>query len=609
MRYRIAILLPLALLALSLSCHAQPWTPILESSRAIDWSSVGVGGIPARTTICAHLTSAASLAEINAALSSCPKEQTVLLAAGTYAIPGTIHIPSNVTLRGVGANLTILNATGRNGGDVVSMGTESVPYSPVRITGGATAGSTRIVVDSAFRIAAGKYLAIAETNNPSFVSSVGSQANCDWCDGWTGKGSLSRGQIVEVTGVKGDTITISPGLYSPYTNNPVAVPFNMAVNHAGVEDLQVYANNTGYSASFGMSQCAYCWIKGVESNYSDNDPVEVYWSYRDEIRDNYFSNSYVHKPGAHDSGIHIAYKTSASLIENNILERMRASFDLGWGQAGNVFGYNYTMGEFIADAPDAVIGGFRFHGGHSQFDLFEGNIVTQIDEDSVWGTTSHITAFRNWLVGTSRVCNPQYGRATVSCSGSNGHYAFQAARAIQISYLASLNNFVGNLLGSAQMQSLTGYFKHPLAQVAFTEYPSPRDYDHVAYGWTFGYGSYVDNGSGTGCDGAKPPCHFAGGTVSNFFHGNYNNIDGSTKWAVGVSHALPPSFYLPKKPSWWGALPYPSIGPDVTKGTGPGGHSYGNPAQYCYLNVMGGSDGGEGGALPFNAERCYRPRK
>jgi hypothetical protein len=52
-------------------------------------------------------------------------------------------------------------------------------------------------------------------------------------------------------------------------------------------------------------------------------------------------------------------------------------------------------------------------------------------------------------------------------------------------------------------------------------------------------------------------------------------------------------------------MPFPAIGPDVTGGTGPGGHAYGNPAQSCYFKIMGGTDGGAGSPLVFNAERCY----
>jgi hypothetical protein len=449
------------------------------------------------------------------------------------------------------------------------------------------------------------YLVIAEINNLAYVTTVGSGGNCDWCDGgWTEKGSLARGQIVKVTGVSGKTVTVSPGLYSAYTNTPLAVPFSMSEDHAGVEDLQVFANNTGYSTNFGMSECAYCWIKGVESNYADGDHVEVYWGFHDEIRDSYFSNAFLHSPGEHDSDIQIARKTSASLIENNIIERTHLAIMLEWGAAGNVISYNYTMGEFDSGATNLDIGGIDFHGAHPQFNLLEGNVVTEIDEDSVWGTTSQTTIFRNWVVGTNRICSPISGRGTVNCFGVNGHYGFQAARAIETTYMGTMSNFVGNVLGSAQMQSLKGY-NYPLAQRASIEYPLHRNYDAVAYGWSFGFGSTSDDGTGTGCGGGVPPCHLPGNSSTDFTHGNFNNIGGSIAWIPGVTHQLPPSFYLAGKPAWWGSIPFPATGPDVTGGGGPGGHSYGNPAQACFLRVMGGSDGGAGGPLAFDADRCY----
>jgi hypothetical protein len=378
----------------------------------------------------------------------------------------------------------------------------------------------------------------------------------------------------------------------------------MAEEFAGVEDLQVYANNTGYGANFGMSRCAYCWIKGVESNYADGDHVEVYWGFHDEIRDSYFSNAFLHSPGEHDSDIQIARKTSASLIENNIIERTHLAIMLEWGAAGNVISYNYTMGEFDSGATNLDIGGIDFHGAHPQFNLLEGNVVTEIAEDSVWGTSSQTTVYRNWVVGTNHICSPMSGRGPVVCSGEKGHYGFQAARAIETAYTGTANNFVGNVVGSVQMQSLKGY-NYPMAQRSSIEYPSSRKYDAIAYGWSFGYGRTSDDGTGTGCAGGVPPCHVPGNSATSFFHGNFNNVGGSISWAPGVSHELPASLYLAGKPAWWGAMPFPATGPDVKGGSGPGGHSYGNPARECYFRVMGGSDGGAGGPLAFDAGKCY----
>ena len=591
------------LAACPVALNAQPWKPFLDANRAIDWAGAGVGFIPQRSTICATLAPQVTVEKINAALAACPAGEAVLLQAGTYTIAGTIRVPANVTLRGVGADRTILNATGR-GEAVIALGSGSVPFRPVPITAGTGAGSTQVQLYSAEGIVPGRFLAIAEQNDPGYVNAAGSGGNCNWCDGgWTHDGGMARGQIVSVTGLSGATASISPPLYGAYTHEPVAVPFDMAVSFAGVEDLQVRANDTGYETNFRLSMCAYCWIKGVESNYADGDHVDVFWGYHDEIRDSYFSNAYKHAPGAHDSDIDLALKTSATLVENNIIERTHDSVMLEWGAAGNVIAYNYIMGEFDADAPNVVMGSIDFHGAHPQFNLIEGNVLASIYADSVWGSSSETTAFRNWVVGTSRVCAPLSGRGAVNCSGSNGHYAFQAARAVQLSYLATRNNFIGNVLGSAEMQALRTP-GGPVAQAASIEYPAHRAYE-TATALSIGYGSENDDGVGNGCGGGAPPCHAADTSKTDLFHGNFNNIPGSADWLKGVSRSLPASFYLAEKPVWWGSLPFPAIGPDISGARGPEGHSAGNPAEICYTKVMGGSDGGPGSPLVFDAAKCY----
>src|SRR3989442_13847604 len=53
--------------------------------------------------------------------------------------------------------------------------------------------------------------------------------------------------------------------------------------------------------------------------------------------------------------------------------------------------------------------------------------------------------------------------------------------------------------------------------------------------------------------------------------------------AVPASQVLPPSFYLSGKPSWWGTMPWPAIGPDVAGGdiSGSPGHPHTIPARRC----------------------------
>jgi hypothetical protein len=110
-----------------------------------------------------------------------------------------------------------------------------------------------------------------------------------------------------------------------------------------------------------------------------------------------------------------------------------------------------------------------------------------------------------------------------------------------------------------------------------------------------------------------------------------NSVPSIGDTAAGQS-AMPASFYLSAKPSWWGSMPWPSIGPDVSGGNigqcsggtynkvvalsssqctggtlvaGLAGHANSNPAMACYLNTMGGPPDGSGRALAFSAASCY----
>jgi hypothetical protein len=103
--------------------------------------------------------------------------------------------------------------------------------------------------------------------------------------------------------------------------------------------------------------------------------------------------------------------------------------------------------------------------------------------------------------------------------------------------------------------------------------------------------------------------------------GNYDTVNNAVRWVAGEnasaapgypglsspSQTLPASFYLNAQPSWWGSMPWPAIGPDVTGGNiaNVGGHAYLTPAANCYLNVMGAMTDGSSGILSFNASNCY----
>src|SRR5438309_7671325 len=222
-------LLPLLVFWLSVYAQAQPWSGIIDSSRAVDWSSAGVtGGIPNRTIICSALNPGATAAQINSSIASCPGGHVVFLNAGTYNLSSGVDFAnhSNVTLRGAGADSTFLVFTGDTGcaglgADIcLENGETSYPGGPSNTanwTGGYSKGTAQITLSSTANLVAGKSVIVLDQLNDSL--DLGTIFVCETIgvcsNGGSGGGersNRSQQQIVLVAAVNDNTVTLSPGL-------------------------------------------------------------------------------------------------------------------------------------------------------------------------------------------------------------------------------------------------------------------------------------------------------------------------------------------------------------------------------------------------------------
>jgi hypothetical protein len=544
---------------------------------------------------------------IQSALNSCGTNQYVLLSTGTFLFSaGGVTVHGGCVLRGAGANQTIISLTASS--TAVTLGGGGSPnFSAATAISKANAGGTTLTVASASGLSVGQFLVIDQLNDNVTVSVAGTEGSCTWCDGQTSNGSRAQGQIDKITGISGTTITLEMPLMVNYTLTPLAAPLSMTTN-AGVENLQIYAGGSGNASQFRINACSNCWVSGVEGNYAAADQMDIDWSYRGEVINSYFSNDFLHSAGCCDSDLDLRYKTTGFLIQNNILERLHTSIMLEWGASGNVIAYNLSTGDFDESSPNYVIQDIAFHGAHPQFNLFEGNVSATLGQDGIWGSAANNTAFRNWSMGTTEECDPLSGRGTVICTGSSGWLGSQGAKAFDLNAPTTNYFMIANVEGSSQQSTLgTG---HPLAiAVCGATVPTgtpcgsgSRVYQGAYYNESFGYGTTGDTGT-QGIDSIIP-------WNTSFIHGEYGTVANTITWVSGVTHTLPASLYLSSQPNWWtSTIPWPAIGPDVTGGTGPGGHVYSttaaNPAMNCYYNVMGGVYGGAGGPYSFNANTCY----
>src|SRR5215467_2931118 len=112
----------------------QPWSGIIDPSRAIDWSSAGVpGGIPNRTTQCGPTVKASGdttgitdVSNINNAIQYCANSpDTVVQLGGSDASPQTFYICGGITFgspqNGNGYTKIVNNVTLRGGGPMATI--------------------------------------------------------------------------------------------------------------------------------------------------------------------------------------------------------------------------------------------------------------------------------------------------------------------------------------------------------------------------------------------------------------------------------------------------------------------------------------------------------
>ena len=598
------------LLMIPTTAYGQLWTGIIDPSRAIDWSKAGIpGGIPNRTTICATLNPGATSAQINSAIASCPANQVVFLNAGTYTIASGINFGStnNVTLRGAGPDQTILNFTGGDncgglGGDICainSTGYAACCSSPVQSgggnsanwTGGYAQGTTQITLSNVSGLSAGSVIFVDQLDDASDTNGVYVCQTYGPCgnDVPGGAGRSGRGQleIKRITAISGSTVTISSGLYNTNwrsSQSPGAWWVGSMLTGVGVENMTVNHNGSANGkAGIYFFNVFQGWVKNVKSINANRNHVWIYQSAQIIVRDSYFYGT--QNNASQSYGVE-TYMSADALIENNIFQHMPAGI-LSDSTAGLVAGYNFDIDHAYTVSTWQQAGHY-LHGVGTSMNLREGNNSDGLTADNIHGTHSQETLFRNQFTGL----DPGKTQQTVPILLYTHSREF---------------NVIGNVLGTV------GYHNNYEDSILNGLLGNSERSIYV-----LGFCENVDLISLLSCSVNGTMMLNDSLTASTLFRwGNYDVATGTVRWnasevptaatpyvngnPVPASQSLPASFYLSSKPSWWGTTPWPAIGPEVTGGTGPGGHSYAIPAQTCYNNTPKDSSG----ILAFNANNCY----
>jgi hypothetical protein len=310
----------------------------------------------------------------------------VYFPPGNYLMTAPITLPDSVILKGFSSDSSVL---------LFNFGTASLDCiflsgNPVtgfiQIDGGYVKGYNYLITDSAFVFSPGDYAEIVE-NNGSW-----NDVPIDWA-------VQSVGQIVQIDHTNNDTVFILSPLRITYDSQlyPRIRKISPRVN-AGVECLKIKRlDHSSAGANIMMQLAANCMVRGVESDTSVSAHLDIFQSTRILVDGNYFHHAFEYNgTSKHGYGVTLNGHSGECLITNNIFRYLRHAMMAKTGANGNVFSYNYSREVYRSEFIHNYGGDISLHGHYAYANLFEGNIVQNIQIDHEWGPSGpYNTFFRN----------------------------------------------------------------------------------------------------------------------------------------------------------------------------------------------------------------------
>jgi MYXO-CTERM domain-containing protein len=447
-----------ALLLAPQTAFAQPWSEIISSSRAIDWTGAGLPAIfpdgettpnpwtPPTRTACTSaqakttvpIPSGASEAAIQTALENCAAAAHGLYLAlacnGSYSWTSeyVLRNANYTTLRGCGGSTpSVLNMNGGN--SLLGFGTSYMGLAGGALSANPSAGATSVTIVGATGEPVVGDIAWFNQCDPGWTGSLGTSSDtCTTgaysdpgglfaCGGSSvcntnGNGSGGSGHnnqmqavwITSVTPVTGGscpsspcyTVGFTPGVYLPNwsTSANAALYWQGASELAlgvGLEDLTINYQGGGVDG-IQMAAAYASWIKGVTFyGAAANRGLFV----EDQTSNSLIANNYAFGATPSSPTIQSPFvatsNDSANLLINNIAEQGSIYEGFG-GSSGDVFAFNYSRDVNTTDYQ----GMFFEHNGGSSFPylmLFESNEANKWLDDDTWGTHALNTTFRNYF--------------------------------------------------------------------------------------------------------------------------------------------------------------------------------------------------------------------
>jgi len=659
--------------------YAQPWTGVLAPARAIDWRNAGsVPGSPATLPDAAWTQSGSAIAPygsvvtpgntstIQGVLNSCAGGHYVLLASGTFYLTGSaLTVPSNCELKGSGANSTIINYSGSGSGCnnnrgsgcfVALQGSNNYvngEQNHATWTAGFTQGAISITVSNSTNITANSTVLTLDQLNETAdtgniwncvlsacgaIGSSGAARTDNTCSG----GYCSQEQHVLVTAcspscnsASSTTLTISPGLYMPNWASAKGTGAWWATTtqqQAGVRDISInMTSSTVTGAGILINNCYECFVFQVALNAAQDDFIDMEYSAHSTVMSNYIYNSVSTGTGVYAVEI---WDSSDNLILNNICQRTVECWVNNGGGEGNVIADNFAIYSLFNLSSNLLAAAVFDHTAGDAFTLLEGDFSPSVQLDDTHGTHNFFTEFRSAIPGWASNCS---GGGCTNQTWPN--YIYGGARYTNLfANIWGQAGYHNALYAAASASSCNGTTTTELvvgcgAGVVGTSFcnnascSAASSANDLYASTTLAFYDNYDTYTGSTCTSTSGLC------VVNLANGFQDTTGNPSSYvALASPGAMPPSFIFAAAPTFFGNIPFPAIGPDVSGGnlgicsggtysgnyatagvqctggsliTSFAGHANANPAMNCFLNVMGGTPDGSGSVLNFSPSSCY----
>ncbi|MFH2010719.1 MAG: glycosyl hydrolase family 28-related protein [bacterium] len=375
---------------------------LIPDCRRIDWRAGVPGGIPPVAQVCP--AGAPSVLDFGAvgdgvvddaeafqsAVDAADEGGAVWVPAGDYLLRSGVVIDHGVVLCGEGRDVSRLLI------DADDTGIDIVVYDRgdwVAVASGLDKGATQLTVAATqgAGFSPGDYAELQQSNDWSIMDPTGEWEHASWVP------EAAVGQMVQITAVDGDVVTVDPPLLIDYDpgQDPQLRRVGL-VSGAGLQSLYLTRLDPSDNHTVIMKNAVGCWMRDVESDTTCQAHVSMTSALWCEVRDSYLHDSHDHGGGGHGYGASLGSHVTASLVENNVFVSLRHSMIIQVGASGNVFGYNYSREPYQSEGGDWTPCDISLHGHYPSMNLFEGNTVQEIDVADYWGPCGPgNTFFRN----------------------------------------------------------------------------------------------------------------------------------------------------------------------------------------------------------------------